>query len=151
VTRAQQLYLIDNSVLQRISRSPEVERAWRALDTTGRKALCLPSLLEAGYSARDAGGHGRAIAALRAACEVLDPAPALTAISLRLQKLLFEAGMGRAAGVSDLQIAATALHYSASPGDALVTVVHYDADFDCLASVEPALSTRWIVPRGTVN
>lgn len=151
MTRARRLYLIDNSVLQRISRSPEVERAWRALDATGRKALCLPSLLEAGYSARDVGEHRRANAALRAACEVLDPVPELTAISLQLQERLFEAGMGRAAGVSDLQIAATALHYSASPADAEVTVVHYDTDFDCLASVEPALSARWIVPRGTVD
>jgi hypothetical protein len=41
------------------------------------------------------------------------------------------------------------LHYS--DVDRPVVITHYDADFDHLASVEPALQIRWIVPRGTVS
>jgi hypothetical protein len=52
-------------------------------------------------------------------------------------------------GSATLQIAATALHYNHD--EQPVIIVHYDADFDHLTSVEPTLRTRWIVPRGTVS
>ena len=51
-------------------------------------------------------------------------------------------------GTSVEEIAATAIQHS--KGDTQVVVVHYDTDFDHLASVEPRLATEWIVPRGSV-
>jgi predicted nucleic acid-binding protein len=69
-------------------------------------------------------------------------------IAVGLQSKLFELGKGRSVGVSDLQIAATALHYVTDKRS--VIVAHYDADFDHLASVEPSLRTQWVVPRGSV-
>jgi predicted nucleic acid-binding protein len=68
---------------------------------------------------------------------------------LELQARLFEAGVGRAVGVSDLQIAATAIRHTSERTQ--VTVIHYDADFDHLVRVEPRLSARWIVPAGSVS
>lgn len=80
---------------------------------------------------------------------VLPPAPEIVDLALRLQAALFAAGKGRAVGVSDLQIAATALYHSNA--QQRVVVVHYDADFDHISSVEPTFVVEWIVPRGSVD
>jgi predicted nucleic acid-binding protein len=51
-------------------------------------------------------------------------------------------GMTRAVGIADLLVAATAeLHR--------VTVLHYDADFDHIASIT-GQPMEWVVPRGSV-
>jgi predicted nucleic acid-binding protein len=142
------LYLIDNSVIQRLHRSPEVREARDALIRTGDIAVCLPTVLEACFSARASEEHQREAEAFVTAWTVLEPAPELMGIALNLQSKLFSAGKGRAVGVSDLQIAATALHYSTD--ERPVVVVHYDADFDHLGSMEPLLRAQWVVPRGTV-
>ena len=70
-------------------------------------------------------------------------------MALRIQAALFTAGIGRAVGVSDLQIAATALHHSrpARP----VIAAHYNSDFHHIADVEPGFRSQWIVPRGTAD
>jgi predicted nucleic acid-binding protein len=115
---------------------------------TGDLAVCLPTVLEAGFSARTSEEHQREAEAFMTAWTVLEPAPELMGIALNLQSKLFSAGMGRAVGVSDLQIAATALHYGTA--ERPVVVVHYDADFDHLGSIEPSLRTQWVVPRGTL-
>ena len=81
---------------------------------------------------------------------MLAPAPEVADIAIAMQTALFAAGMGRAVGVSDLQIAATALHHARLSGRPAV-VVHYDADFEHLSRVVPELTTRWIVPRGSVG
>lgn len=141
------LYLLDNSATQRISRSAEVAEAVRELLDSGVLAGCLPQLLEEGYLARSASDHA-AIRSLNADARVfLPPVPAVADRAIELQRRLFAAGQGRAVGVSDLQIAATALVYSDQQQQ--VIVVHYDSDFERLAEVEPALRTRWIVPRST--
>ncbi|MCE7481637.1 MULTISPECIES: hypothetical protein [Microbacterium] len=49
----------------------------------------------------------------------------------------------------DLQIAATALRYSTD--GRRVSVVHYDADFESIAAIEPAFVHRWVVSRGSVD
>jgi predicted nucleic acid-binding protein len=79
--------------------------------------------------------------------ELLPSAPELVDLAVDLQRKLFAVGMGKAVGETDLQIAATALHYSND--DQTVEIVHYDSDFDHLSSIEPRLRTRWIVSRGT--
>lgn len=53
-----------------------------------------------------------------------------------------------AVGMSDLQIAATAIHHSTV--ERPVVLVHYDRDFDHVVAVEPRLRSRWIVPPGSV-
>ncbi|MFT4137089.1 PIN domain-containing protein [Microbacterium sp.] len=142
------LFLVDNSVIQRLAKPP-VREAWHRLCETGDIATCLPTLLEAGYSARSAEDHGRLVDLELRAKVLLAPHPEIVELALRIQAALFAAGTSRAVGVSDLQIAATALHHS-NPARPVI-VVHYDADFDHVAAVEPAFRSRWIVPRGTAD
>lgn len=142
------LFLVDNSVIQRLAK-PVVRQAWRGLTERGDIASCLPLLLEAGYSARSAPHHAELLELEQSAKVVLAPAPEILTIALTIQSALFAAEKGRSAGVSDIQIAATAMHYS-SP-DRPVVIVHYDADFDHIASVMPQLQTKWIVPRGSAD
>lgn len=143
-----QLYLIDNSALQRVHRSDAVAEALGDLLANGELASCLPQLLEEGYSARSAEEHRLLVDASSKAKVFLPPDAEIARLAVDLQLRLFVAGRGRAVGVSDLQIAATALRNTA--GARRVTVVHYDADFESLAAIEPAFSHRWIVPRGSV-
>lgn len=142
------LFLVDNSVIQRLA-GPRVRAAWDRLRETGEIATCLPTLLEAGYSARSAADYRRLIGLESRAKVILPPHPGVADVALRIQSALFASGIGRAVGVSDLQIAATAVHYS-SPARPVI-VVHYDADFDHVAAVEPGFRSRWIVPRGTAD
>ncbi len=142
------LYLVDNSVIQRLGK-PAVSEAWAGLRERGEIATCLPALLEAGYSARSSIQHQRLVELERRAKVILNPEPEIVDIALRIQAALFAAGTGRAVGVSDIQIAATAIHHSTR--ERPVVVVHYDADFDRVAAVESDLRAEWVVPRGTVD
>ncbi|MGF2949542.1 PIN domain-containing protein [Microbacterium alcoholitolerans] len=143
------IHLVDNSVLQRVHRSPEVAAALVALLETGDLGGCLPQLLEEGYSARSADEHDAIIGSNRAAKIFLPPDARIAALAVDLQKRLFEEGMGRSVSVSDLQIAATAICHSSA--DQRVIVVHYDADFENVARVRTDFAHRWVVPRGTVE
>jgi predicted nucleic acid-binding protein len=120
-----------------------------ALMRTGELAVCLPTVLEACFSARNYEEQQREAAAYLSAWMVLEPAPDIMRIAVGLQGKLFEARKGRSVGVSDLQIAATALHYTTEENP--VIVAHYDSDFDHVASVEATLRTQWVVPKGTVD
>jgi predicted nucleic acid-binding protein len=143
-----QLFLLDNSVTQRIHRAPPVADAVAGLLAVGELAGCLPQLLEECYSARNAEDYDLILGGNRTAKVFLPPDAEVARIAVELQGRLFEAGLGRAVGVSDLQIAAAALRHS--DDSQTVVVVHYDADFDQLGRVSDQLRTRWIVPRGSV-
>ncbi|WGX98494.1 hypothetical protein [Nocardioides sp. L-11A] len=142
------MYLLDNSVTQRVHRAPAVAEAVAALLATGQLASCLPQVLDECFSARSAADHRIILDGNQRGKVFLAPDGEVARIALDLQSLLFRAGMGRSVGVNDLQIAATALRYSSS--DQAVTVVHYDSDFDHLTCVRPDLRARWIVPSGSV-
>lgn len=79
----------------------------------------------------------------------LEPDAEVARLAVDLQRRLFMAGRARSVGVSDLQIAATALRYSTD--GRRVSVVHYDADFESIAAIEPAFVHRWVVSRGSVD
>lgn len=140
-------YLLDNSVIQRL-RNPIVREAVFDLDNDGVMATCLPVALEQGFSARGAGDHERLLDRIRSDMITLEPEPAMWGIAVGIQSALFRVGMGRSVGVSDLQIAATAVHHSTELHP--VVLVHYDRDFDHVSAVEPRLRSRWIVPPGSV-
>ena len=142
-------YLVDNSAIQRIHRSPLVAQAMFSLLETGDLASCLPQLLEEGYSARNLGEWEKIFMASGRAKIFLPPNAEVARIAIAMQKALFVAGKGRAVGVSDLQIAATAV--LASNERQRVIVIHYDADFDYLAQVYSDFHAQWIVPRGAVD
>lgn len=142
------LFLVDSSVIQRLAK-PSVRTAWDRLSERGEIATYLPSLLEAGHSARSASDYERPIDLESRAKVLLPPQPGIVEVALLIQSALFAAGIGRTVGVSDLQIAATALHHS-SPARPVV-VAHDDADLDDVASVEPGFRSRWIAPRPTAD
>jgi predicted nucleic acid-binding protein len=136
--------LVDNSVIQRINRSIEVAAALRDL-VRGGDQLCyaLPTLLDAGYSARSRADHAMVIEQLTRGGPLLSAGNAAEHIALALQRALFAAGKGRAAGVVGLLLAATAVEHDA-------VVLHYDSDFEELAAVDARVRARWVVPRGSV-
>jgi len=140
--------LLDNSAAQR-TRHPAVWAALADLRGSSEFATCLPLLLEQGYSARNADEHELLISSALTATLLLSTGPDVATLALSIQAALFRAGKGRAVGVSDLQIAATAIHHSTAANP--VVLVHYDRDFDHIASVEPRLNARWIVPPGSIE
>lgn len=137
-------YLVDNSVWQRLGRSTDVEGAMRVITAHGHRfASCSASLDEASYSARSLDDL-RLRARLGEMTAFLDTTPETDLMVRQIRKGLFAAGMGRAAGVVDVQIAAVAISHHA-------TVLHYDQDFVDMAGIASNLSHRRIVPRGSVD
>jgi len=143
-----ELLVVDNSVIQR-QHDPAIATATDALLERGELATCLPLLLEAGYSARSRAHHAEIVERELAAKVLLAPGPEVVETALRLQSALWEQGKGRAVGVSDLEIAATAIQHSRPERPA--TVIHYDADFDHVQEIAPDFRAEWIVPRGTAG
>ncbi|UJP09580.1 PIN domain-containing protein [Microbacterium sp. KUDC0406] len=144
-----QIFLVDNSVLQRVHRSVPVKEALTELLAAGDFGGCLPQLLEEGYSARSADEHAILLDANRRAKIFLPPDGRVAEIAVDLQSRLFNSGAGRSVGVSDLQIAATAIRHTDEAQR--VVVVHYDADFENVARIAPEFAHRWIVPHGSVH
>jgi len=133
-------YLVDTSVLKRLGR-PEVRDVIGPLAATGQLGRPTNCDLEVGYSARNSEERARLIHALGAFDEVPTTAEHVTR-ALQVQRLLAQ-GSQRGRKIPDLLIAAAA--------EALgVTVLHYDADFDLIASVTRQRCT-WVVPAGSVD
>jgi predicted nucleic acid-binding protein len=63
--------------------------------------------------------------------------------AIEVQGLLAARGQHRGANIPDLVVAAAAER-------AGLTVLHYDADFDLIATVTDQL-VEWVVPRGSVD
>lgn len=138
-------YLVDNSVLQRLPRSPAVQAAVRSLlDAEHELCCCALSLDEFGFSARSPAEYLEANRRLRTSFLYLPLAGEIDQIILDIRAALWDAGTGRAAGVIDVALAATAVH-------ARSTVLHYDGDFDHIAAVYPLLRAQWVVPRGSIS
>jgi predicted nucleic acid-binding protein len=138
-------YLVDNSVLQRLSRSPAVQGAVKSvIDAEHELCCCALSLDEFAFSARSAAEHAEASRRLRTSFLYLPLSPDIDQIILDIRAALWNAGTGRAAGVIDVALAAIAVHAGAR-------VLHYDGDFDHIAAVFPQLTAEWVVSRGSVD
>ena len=133
-------HVVDSSVLTRLSRTairaviePMVER--------GELASARISDLEVGYSARSATEWNQLAEALEA-FELVETTADHLRRARQVQRLLV-AKHQRGRKIPDLLIAAAAEARNLS-------VLHYDADFDRLASVT-GQSCRWVVPAGSVD
>jgi predicted nucleic acid-binding protein len=137
--------LLDNSAFSRLlagvvpaDRAKEIAAAIEV----GEIAVCLPFLLEAGYSARSAADRK----ALMSRFEQLPRIAIDTeveALALAAQRQLAEVGHHRLAP-ADLIIAACA--HRAEAG-----VLHYDSDYDVLAEhTELDFSSTWLAPAGSL-
>jgi predicted nucleic acid-binding protein len=137
-----QLYLIDTSAHAR-SDHPAVRRVVAGLIADRVAATCVTVDLEAGYSGRDL-SDVRAIAERRRSLYVTLPiSEAIAERAREVQLRIAGRGHHRAAGVIDLLTAAVAEHHGA-------VVLHYDADFEHIASTT-GQPHAWVVPRGSID
>ena len=121
-------YLIDNSILQKLARSPAILR--RFAEITNRHPIysCPPQVLEYCWSARNPAEY----AELRQDMELYTPAAIHPpqSVVLDIQQALWNAGMMRGAGNDDVLIAA----YAVVNG---LTILTADHDFGHLQRALP--------------
>jgi predicted nucleic acid-binding protein len=138
--------LFDNSAWTRLLQKGVVpgNRARMIADWMDRRetAVCLPFLLEAGYSARSAADR-------KAVMDRFDELPRIAVdrevenMALKAQRELAEIGHHRLAPV-DVMIAACAHR-------AEIGVLHYDGDYDILAEQTSLIfESEWLAPPGTL-
>jgi predicted nucleic acid-binding protein len=140
------LLLLDNSAWSRLAQDRvDDERVEQVAEWMDRReiAVCLPFLLEAGYSAQSA-------AKRRGMMAKFDDLPRIAIdneverLALQAQRELAEVGHHRLAPM-DVLIAACA--HRAEAG-----VLHYDGDYDILAEhTGLRFDSEWLAPRGTLQ
>jgi predicted nucleic acid-binding protein len=135
-------HLVDTSVIAR-AHKPPVAVAFEPKVLGGLVASCSITDLEQLFSARNGEEHRarRADIELRYVRVPIDQATLDRAVEV--QGLLADRAQHRGANVPDLVVAAAAER-------AGLTVLHYDADFDLIATVTQQ-PTEWVVPRGSVD
>ena len=133
------MYLLDTSVLIRLH-APSVLQRIEEVDNDGLARTTMTDL-EIGFSARNAAEWDRLVVALGAFRQLDVEAHHFDRARQVQRKLAAEGLKGRK--VPDLLIAAVAEAESLS-------VLHYDADFDYIATVT-GQPTQWIVERGSID
>lgn len=133
-------YLIDKSALSRIQ-NPTVERRLAPVIESGEAATCAIVDLEVLYSTRNREEHTRACTRRALAYRKVELTETIFNRAIDVQELLAGRGKHRLP-IPDLIIAAAA-------EIAGMTVLHYDADFDTIASVTRQ-DVEWVVPRGSL-
>jgi predicted nucleic acid-binding protein len=98
--------------------------------------------LEVLYSARSPDDYQARLTELRTDYVNLPITPEICARAVEVQSKLAVRSKHRGCGVPDLLIAACAEAYR-------VPLLHYDSDFELIASVT-GQAVKWVVPRGTV-
>jgi predicted nucleic acid-binding protein len=137
--------LLDNSAWSRLDQPAvaqnRVEEIARWLEQ-GRIATCLPFLLEAGYSARNARDHDELLGELMALPNVpIDDRAESRAIDA--QRQLARAGHHRLPPV-DLIIAAVADSHG-------LGILHYDSDYEIVSEkTDLRFDSVWLAPRGSI-
>ena len=133
--------LIDTSAFNRFSNDLvgiELEDDLEAGDI----AVCAPVIYEVCFSARGP-AHFDQLRRVLDAFPLVRTHQAVFDRALEVQHRLAERGQHRAVPMADLLIAA-----AAEAAD--IPVVHYDADFDLIASVT-GQPTHWVVARGLID
>jgi predicted nucleic acid-binding protein len=138
--------LLDNSAWMRIigSSFPD-DRAREIGEELGKErfVLCLPFMLEAGYSARSAQGHDDLFGELES-LDYLGVTLEVERRALGAQAQLARVGHHRVPPV-DLMIAALADCHD-------VGVLHYDSDYDViLEKTDLDFESQWLMPAGSLN
>lgn len=136
------LYVLDKSALARVALQPTVQAALEHLDDVGVLATTAVIDLEVGYGARSLAEFDSVATDRAALYQELPINRVVTDRARHVQRELVRLGQHRGPGISDLLIAAAAEIHSA-------VVVHYDRDFDTIATIT-GQSVEWIVPAGSV-
>jgi len=137
--------LLDNSAWARLgdprlpaSRAEEIAAALEE----GRVAVCVPFLLEAGYSARSASDHDKLLEELFA-LPLMRIDDHIETRAIDAQHQLARTGHHRLPPVDLLVSAIAEKHH--------LGILHYDADFDILgAKTDLSFEGSWLAPRGTI-
>lgn len=132
-------YLLDTSVVTRL-RLPKVRLRLSHLDAQGVARTAVTDL-EVGFSANNGSQWDRLAAAL-AVFELIKVEPHHFDRAKQVQRLLAAGGL-KGRKLPNLLIAAVAEVAS-------LTVLHYDGDFDHIASVT-GQAMEWVVPPGSVD
>ncbi len=133
-------YLIDKSALARMPH-PAVQARLVPILEAGEAATCAVIDLEVLYSTRNASDHARTRRRRALAYRHVELAEATFQRAIDVQGLLALRGQHRVP-IPDLVIAAAAER-------AGMVLLHYDADFDRIASVT-GQPMEWVVARGSV-
>lgn len=133
-------YLVDTSVLTRLG-DASIRDAIESIVSAAAVGRASISDLEIGYSARSAAEWDRLMNALDI-FELVETTAEHVRRARQVQRML-AAKHQRGRKVPDLMIAATAEARG-------LTVLHYDADFDRIATVT-GQRCEWIVPAGSVD
>lgn len=136
------LYLIDTSALSRLY-DKNVQEIIAGVIDAGVAATCITIDLEIGFSARNADEISRAFDFRDLYFKYLPISLGIEKRARDLTQRLAVRGLHRAAGSFDVLTAAIAEQYKA-------TLLHYDADFEHIASVT-GQQHQWIVPRGSID
>lgn len=136
------IYLIDTSALARLA-TPDVSTVIESVIDDGAAATCLTIDLEVGFSARNSTALNLNSLTRAQLFSNLAITEEIAERARRVQALMASRGLHRAAGPMDLITAAIAEHYRA-------VVLHYDADFEHIASVT-GQQHAWVVPRGSID
>lgn len=134
-------YLADTSVINRLSKPPVYGRM-APLITDGLVGVCPIVELEVLYSARGP-AHYQELRKYLTGLERLPMPDEVWDMALQVQAALAADSRHRCAKLPDLLIAATAARHR-------VTVLHYDKDYDAIASLTDQ-GTEWVVPAGTAD
>jgi len=135
------IYLADKSALTRSDTHPQVREVIEPLLLAGRIATCGIVDLELLYSAPSPSIFHELAEVLQAMPRV----PVTDSVvdrALQVQSLLADQSQHRSVPLPDLLIAACA-------ETAGLTVLHFDADYERIASLT-GQATQWVVPRGSV-
>lgn len=135
-------YLADTSVLARLDTRIEVRAALEPLLLESEVATCGVVDLEFLYSATSTKVYRATAIALQGMPRVEVPEECVNR-ALEVQGMLAARSQHRGVTLPDLLVAACAER-------AELTVLHYDSDYELIATVTDQ-PTRWVVPRGSVS
>lgn len=137
----QDRYLIDKSALARWTK-PNVKEVLKPLHERYLLAVCQPTEYEMIYSARSS-SEATQISTWLHAFDYLYSGDDTFTCALEVQRHALKVGFHRALSLPDLLVAATAALNR-------LTVLHYDGDFDMIASLT-GQPTEWVVPPGSAD
>jgi predicted nucleic acid-binding protein len=137
------LYLIDTSAAARMVKNPQVQTTIESLIDDGVAATCVTLDLEAAFTGQRPTDVDHILSSRREHLVSLRITERVEDRAREVMTLMSARGLHRAAGVFDLLTAAVAEHYRA-------IVLHYDADFEHIASVT-GQRQQWIAPRGSID
>jgi predicted nucleic acid-binding protein len=135
-------YLVDKSALARAGETA-VAKVFDPLLQSRLLAVSGIIELEVLYSARNGSDHRQMRTQLESAFDWLRTEDEDFVRAVEVQGKLAAIGNHRAVSLADLLIAAVAERNG-------VAVLHYDADFDVIAT-QTGQDTQWVVPRGSIN